>query len=65
MVNNISLDGYSELQVSYIRELLQFLSQNGELEREDLLTPELDFDGIFDSEQINELLDKIDSRLFI
>jgi hypothetical protein len=25
----------------------------------------LDFDGIFDSEQINELLDKIDSRLFI
>ena len=58
-------NGYSELQVSYIRELLQFLSQNGELEREDLLTPELDFDGIFDSEQINELLDKIDGRLFI
>lgn len=56
--------GFNELQLSYIRELLQFISQNGSFEREDLLSPELDFDGILDSEQINELVENIEHHLY-
>lgn len=62
-VNQHKEKGYNSLQVNYIRNLLLFLSQNGTIEKGDLLNPDLDFDGIFDSKQINDVMDEIIKRI--
>ena len=62
-VNQYKEKGYNSLQVNYIRNLLLFLSQNGTIEKGDLLNPDLDFDGIFDSKQINDVMDEIIKRI--
>ena len=62
-VNLYKEKGYNSLQVNYIRNLLLFLSQNGTIEKGDLLNPDLDFDGIFDSKQINDVMDEIIKRI--
>lgn len=62
-VNQYKEKGYNSLQVNCIRNLLLFLSQNGTIEKGDLLNPDLDFDGIFDSKQINDVMDEIIKRI--
>lgn len=50
-------------QITYIKELLLFISQNGKFERTDLLREELNFNSIFNSIQINNLIKDIENRL--
>ena len=55
--------GLSGNQIIYIKELLLFISQNGKFERTDLLREELNFNSIFNSVEINNLLTDIEERL--
>lgn len=50
-------------QITYIKELLLFISQNGKFERTDLLREELNFNSIFNSIEINNLIKDIEDRL--
>ena len=52
--------GFNEGQIAYIKELLLFISQNGKFERTDLLREELNFNGIFNSTQILQLINDIE-----
>lgn len=56
-------DGFNETQVSYAKELLIFISQNGSFCRQDLLREELSFNGKFNSKEINNLISKIEDRI--
>ena len=53
---------FNSNQVAYAKELLIFISQNGEFTRQDLLREELNFGGLFNSIQINTLLNELESR---
>jgi type I restriction enzyme R subunit len=55
--------GFSEYQLDYLKELLLFISQNGKFERNDLLREELNFNGIFNSLEIQNLLNDIEKRV--
>lgn len=52
--------GFNQNQVNYIRELLLFINQNGCFNRKDLLLPELNFNMIFNSIEINKLLSDLE-----
>ncbi|MCR5255517.1 MAG: DEAD/DEAH box helicase family protein [Acetatifactor sp.] len=54
---------YNERQIAYIKELLNFISQNGKFERSDLLREELYFGDLFNSVAINTVLEEIEKRL--
>lgn len=54
------LKGLNELQIEYIKQLLEFISQNGFFDRKILLREELDFSKYFDNIQIKELIEDID-----
>lgn len=58
-----SSKGYSLRQLSYIEELLKYISQNGTFDRKDLLREELYFDELFNSSEINMVLTDIEDRL--
>ena len=49
------------MQIAYVKELLLFISQNGYFEKSDLLREELDFRGIFNSIEINRLIEEIEN----
>lgn len=55
--------GFDETQIKYLKELLIFISQNGKFERKDLLREELNFNGIFNNIQINNLISDIEERI--
>ena len=55
--------GFNEEQIAYAKELLIFISQNGQFTRQDLLREELNFGGLFNNIQINTLLKEIESRI--
>lgn len=55
--------GLSGDQITYVKELLLFISQNGKFERSDLLREELNFNSIFNSVEINNLINDIEERL--
>ena len=48
--------GFNDEQIAYVKELLLFISQNGKFERTDLLREELNFNGIFNSQEIGLLI---------
>ena len=47
-------------QIAYIKELILFISKNGYFNRHDLLRPELSFNSLFNSEEINNLIKSIE-----
>ena len=55
--------GMNSEQLIYIRELILFISQNGKLDRRDLLREELNFNNLFNSIEINNLITDIEERL--
>lgn len=55
--------GRTDAQITYIRALLTFINKNGKFERRDLLKEELHFAGLFDSSQINSLINDIEAFL--
>lgn len=55
--------GLNDLQTTYIKELLLFISQNGYFDRRDLLREELNFNGIFNSVEIGDLIKDIEERM--
>ena len=55
--------GFNEDQLKYIKELLLFISQNGDFQRSYLLRPELLFGELFNSTEINNLIIDIESRI--
>lgn len=55
--------GFNDAQVNYAKELLIFISQNGTFRRQDLIREELNFNGIFNSKEINLLIEKIEERI--
>ena len=55
--------GYNEEQLRYIKELLLFISQNGDFKRNYLLRSELLFDELFNSSEILSLFEDIESRI--
>jgi len=55
--------GMNNEQLIYIRELILFISQNGKLDRRDLLREELNFNNLFNSIEINNLITDIEERL--
>ena len=62
-IKNESTKGYSERQLNYIFELLKFISQNGKFEKNDLLREELHFSDLFNSSEINTIINEIKERL--
>ena len=52
--------GFNDIQIAYVKELILFISQNGCFDRSDLLREELDFRGIFNSIEINQLINSIE-----
>jgi len=60
-INNLQEKNFNETQIIYAKELLLFISQNGRFDRRDLLREELNFSGIFNSQEIRALIDIIDS----
>ena len=60
-INDLKAKGFNETQLIYARELLLFISQNGAFDRRDLLREELNFHGIFNSQQIRSLIDHIET----
>lgn len=54
--------GFNDQQIAYIKELLIFISQNGNFKREYLIRPELSFTEIFNSVEINKLIQDIEKR---
>lgn len=55
--------GFNFAQLSFLRELLLFISQNGSFKREDLLREELNFNQIFNSIEINKIIEDIEERI--
>ncbi len=55
--------GFNNKQIIYVKELLIFISQNGQFSRQDLLREELNFGELFNSIQINDLLNEIEKRI--
>ena len=55
--------GFNEMQIKYIRELLLFISQNGYFTRQVLLLEELNFKGLFNSDEIKYLIEVIESKI--
>lgn len=51
--------GFNNIQLAYIKEVLLFISENGEFNLKDLLKPELSFKEIMNSEEIKLLLDEL------
>ncbi len=62
-LNALKEKGFNETQIIYARELLLFISQNGRFDRRDLLREELNFNGIFNSQQIRALIDYVESLI--
>lgn len=62
-LNLIRSNGFNESQVNYAKELLVFISQNGIFKRQDLLREELNFNGVFNSKEINDLISLIEKRI--
>lgn len=54
--------GFNDEQIAYVKELLLFISQNGKFERTDLLREELNFNGIFNSQEIGSLIKDLEER---
>lgn len=55
--------GFNENQIKYIKELLIFISQNGDFKRKYLLRPELLFGELFNSTEINNLIKDVEDRI--
>jgi len=55
--------GYSDEQADYIETLLMFISENGTFDRRDILREELNFNGLFNSVELKELLDDLMERI--
>lgn len=55
--------GFNDMQVTYLKELLLFISQNGYFDKADLLREELNFNGIFNSIEIGKLIKDIEDRM--
>lgn len=55
--------GLNDKQLAYTKELLLFISQNGNFDRYYLTRPELSFGNLFNSIQINNLLKDIEERM--
>lgn len=62
-MNTLKLKGFNDVQLSYVKELMLFISQNGKFDRTDLLREELNFNNIFNSIEINNLLNEIEKRV--
>ena len=62
-LGHLKILGFNGDQVNYAKELLVFISQNGQFCRQDLLREELNFGVLFNSIQINALLNEIESRI--
>ena len=56
-------NGFNDEQLNFLKELLLFISQNGNFDRHYLLRPELNFKGIFNSIEIGILLQDIENRM--
>ena len=54
-------NGFNDNQLSYIKELLTFIFQNGSFERRDLLREELFVEGLFNNIEMAKLIDDIES----
>ena len=52
--------GFNDNQLKYIKELLLFVSQNGDFNKQYLLRPELFFGNLFNSSEINNLIADIE-----
>lgn len=63
LMNTLKLKGFNDVQLSYVKELMLFISQNGKFDRTDLLREELNFNNIFNSIEINNLLNEIEKRV--
>lgn len=53
--------GFNESQLAYVKELLLFVSQNGYFDKQDLLRPELAFNNLFNSNEINALIKDLEA----
>ncbi|MCF0116895.1 MAG: hypothetical protein HUJ61_02465, partial [Bacilli bacterium] len=53
--------GFNENQLIYAKELLLFISQNGYFNKQDLLRPELSFNNLFNSTEINTLIKDLEA----
>ncbi len=62
-INLQAAKGLHSDQLAYVYELLEFISQNGEFKRTDLLCEELQFNDLFDSLTIDALLKDIEKVL--
>lgn len=61
VIGDFVAKGFNEIQLKYIQELLLFISQNGCFDKHDLLKEELNFNGIFNSDEIQSLIAYIES----
>ena len=52
---------FNNAQLAYVKELLLFISQNGYFDKQDLLRPELSFNNLFNSNEINLLISDLES----
>lgn len=55
--------GLNESQIKYVKELLLFIFKNGKFKKTDLLREELNFNSIFNNEEISSLIKDIEDRL--
>ena len=55
--------GYTDEQADYVNTLLLFISENGSFEKQDILREELNFNNLFNSVEIKELLDEVSKRI--
>lgn len=62
-LENQKSKGRTNVQLTYIKELITFINKNGKFERKDLLKEELHFAGLFDNLQIISLLQDLESVL--
>ncbi len=59
-LNYLGSIGFDEEQIKYAKELMVFISQNGNFDKHDLLREELDFKGTFNNLEIGKLINEID-----
>ena len=63
LLKSFELNGFKDEQLSYVKELLLFISQNGEFNRQDLLREELNFNGILNSSEVQMLITELEKVL--
>ena len=62
-VNNEKAKGLNDEQITYVKELLTYIFQNGKFSRSDLLKEELNFGDLFDNITIQSLLNDLEAIL--